>query len=796
MDSSEYELVRNMTLLFFFERLMDKGGPRTLHDLSCQFGAKGFTKEMRQIAGGSQSGLKKFLAQYPSLFIVDGDYVSINSFMSNHTEAEDTNSSSRPNLGKRDYVQEAVEYFSSKLRQYGVGTEVPIKSLLGHRSQASPEVRHISGQHVREFRDFLCKYPEAFIVSEDTVMLKEYEGKEPQPFCELENVKLDPDVTYRLLDFFKKCIEVKGPMLVDQLFHHVVSFFPQDLWFGIFKTSQDLSTFLKMHSNMFTVQANLVNIIQTPNKVAEINSINKPNVDNKFVDNDANTIINNNQNNNMASLKLSPLNQESNEKGSVSSAGVPNQNLSLKQRINSLVMKTLADNTEKDRNLAAASVNNGLGANNTDNWKNKIVQSTRVIANIKESLQIIEEVMRKSPSAISFDCEGINLGIKGQLTLFQIGLPSGQAYIFDLITCPSLVTSGGLQKLLESDNVIKVIHDCRNDSVNLYNQFGITLRNVFDTQAAHAVLQLQQTGKPVYKVKNISLNALCELYEAPINPMKEQLKNVYRRDQRFWARRPLTREMMMFAAADVLSLVPHVYNAMLKQIHSEWEGLLAELCEEQVYMHIRPTEVKQRKKQRKVESEVSDLRSKLSSSSQSGRNIVLSNREIRLLRYLDLTDEEKEKLKGSYKVARKLEKLEGRMKDGEDGDGEYPSLDSYNSGKSTPSDNSLSGEALSPCSGPRSLTESMQQMDDILSDTGMDRLDKMERLEALLTAAVTGLGGGGGGSRGACDCQCHSAPTADSTSQTLSTGDIVITRIHFNEEDQEKERTLLCSPKH
>ena len=38
-------------------------GPRTLHDLSCQFGTKGFSKEMRQIAGGSQSGLKKFLQQ-------------------------------------------------------------------------------------------------------------------------------------------------------------------------------------------------------------------------------------------------------------------------------------------------------------------------------------------------------------------------------------------------------------------------------------------------------------------------------------------------------------------------------------------------------------------------------------------------------------------------------------------------------------------------------------------------------------------------------------------------------------
>lgn len=56
METIEYELARNMTLLFFLERLLDKGEPRTLHDLSCQFGAKGFTKEMRQIAGGSQSG--------------------------------------------------------------------------------------------------------------------------------------------------------------------------------------------------------------------------------------------------------------------------------------------------------------------------------------------------------------------------------------------------------------------------------------------------------------------------------------------------------------------------------------------------------------------------------------------------------------------------------------------------------------------------------------------------------------------------------------------------------------------
>lgn len=56
METLEYEMARNLTLLFFLERLMERGEPRTLHDLSCQFGSKGFTKEMRQIAGGSQSG--------------------------------------------------------------------------------------------------------------------------------------------------------------------------------------------------------------------------------------------------------------------------------------------------------------------------------------------------------------------------------------------------------------------------------------------------------------------------------------------------------------------------------------------------------------------------------------------------------------------------------------------------------------------------------------------------------------------------------------------------------------------
>lgn len=109
------------------------------------------------------------------------------------------------------------------------------------------------------------------------------------------------------------------------------------------------------------------------------------------------------------------------------------------------------------------------------------------------------------------------------------------------------------------------------------------MNTIFDTQAAHAVLSYQETNRPVYKAKSVTLNALCEQYGAPINPMKDQLKNIYKRDQKYWSRRPLTREMVLYASADVLSLVNEkIYYYMIRAIKPENRNLMLELCEEQV----------------------------------------------------------------------------------------------------------------------------------------------------------------------------------------------------------------------
>lgn len=67
------------------------------------------------------------------------------------------------------------------------------------------------------------------------------------------------------------------------------------------------------------------------------------------------------------------------------------------------------------------------------------------------------------------------------------------------------------------------------------------------------------------------------------------------------------------------------------QIYASNAKLLEELCEEQAFLYIVPDNVQKRKHQRKIDNELQVLKDKLSTDN--GKNVVLSNRELRLLRY-------------------------------------------------------------------------------------------------------------------------------------------------------------------
>lgn len=216
-------------------------------------------------------------------------------------------------------------------------------------------------------------------------------------------VHVDPAVTAQLLGFLSHCVEMKGPLLVDQLFHAVTSScIPQDRWASMFKTPQDLSTFLKMHSDVFHVQSNLVTLISAPPQMSPSKSCSKVNVQTS-----ANPQVcspshqnNSSNNNNVISLSSNVITLSNVNNNTEHQSGCPTppatalQNQTLKQRINSLVMKTIAHNTERDRSYAATSLANNTstagGAAGSDAWKVKVLQNTKVIVTVKESLQVSE----------------------------------------------------------------------------------------------------------------------------------------------------------------------------------------------------------------------------------------------------------------------------------------------------------------------------------------------------------------------------------------------------------------------
>lgn len=194
-----------------------------------------------------------------------------------------------------------------------------------------------------------------------------------------------------------------------------------------------------------------------------------------------------------------------------------------------------------------------------DKWKKKIVMNTTVISTVADSLLVTKDIASNNQAVVSFSCKGVYSSAKAEITLMAIATASGQAFLFDVLTCPQIMTLGGLKALLENDRVVKVMHECCYESVNLYKQFQTLLKSVFDTQCAKAILQYQNDGTRVNKTRSVSFSKLITLYYAPLNPLEEQL---IRYSTHLWRRRPLTREMMIHAARDALVLDEKLYGSM------------------------------------------------------------------------------------------------------------------------------------------------------------------------------------------------------------------------------------------
>ncbi|XP_046550929.1 egalitarian protein homolog [Haliotis rubra] len=191
-----------------------------------------------------------------------------------------------------------------------------------------------------------------------------------------------------------------------------------------------------------------------------------------------------------------------------------------------------------------------------------------LVSSAPASEKAVHDILVSSP-VVGVSCKGANAGGKGTIYLIVVATLQGDVYAFDVRRDRNIILDGGLIRLFQSTEVTKVIHDCAADAAALHRGFGVALRNVFDTQVAHRVL-MEEYGLPP---RMISKNALFAKYDIVGYTPSAPLERLLREDQHVWARRPLNKDMLNTAAADVVPLVTVLYDrlkSVLKPQTADW----------------------------------------------------------------------------------------------------------------------------------------------------------------------------------------------------------------------------------
>lgn len=139
------------------------------------------------------------------------------------------------------------------------------------------------------------------------------------------------------------------------------------------------------------------------------------------------------------------------------------------------------------------------------------------------------------------------------ICLIQIGAKTGGrrvVFLFDVLECTAIMERENLPRILIDPNVIKVIHDGRQDFQRLCSEYGLEMAGMFDTQVACTTL-LKKSSR-----LQIGLNKMLQLFKVPFrNDAKDDV------DHGAWINRPLTETQCSYAAQDVAFLLD-AYESM------------------------------------------------------------------------------------------------------------------------------------------------------------------------------------------------------------------------------------------
>ncbi len=153
---------------------------------------------------------------------------------------------------------------------------------------------------------------------------------------------------------------------------------------------------------------------------------------------------------------------------------------------------------------------------------------------------------------MAVDIEGDSMfHFQEKVCLIQMAA-NGHTAVLDPLALEDL---SALKPLFESENICKVIHGADYDIRSLYRDFGLTIKNLFDTQLASMYMGWQETSLEAVVARRfgVELDKRCQ--------------------KKDWSRRPLAGDMVAYAASDVIYLIPlarKLINELQRQGRLDW----------------------------------------------------------------------------------------------------------------------------------------------------------------------------------------------------------------------------------
>jgi ribonuclease D len=197
--------------------------------------------------------------------------------------------------------------------------------------------------------------------------------------------------------------------------------------------------------------------------------------------------------------------------------------------------------------------------------KNVSANGYRLVATRDALKQAAEELARTRWIAVDLEADSM-FHFQEKVCLLQMASPQA-TYVVDPLELGDL---DPIKPLMADARIGKVFHGADYDIRSLYRDFGIRIRNLFDTELASRFLGIRESGLEA---------VLKSRFDVRLD------KKFQRKD---WSRRPLPGEMMDYAAGDVAHLLP-----LAREIQQELKakrrlGWVQEECE--ILSGVRPPE--------------------------------------------------------------------------------------------------------------------------------------------------------------------------------------------------------------